>query len=387
MIIRLANYFSASYQCHLLPALNPEEINYDVSQLSLHNFHSINEHSKIRKLYNFVLWLFFLFFRLRKLKPNVSISFLERSNVANVIICKLLNIKSTISVRNNLEAQYSDKSPFAKRVIYKILGFFYRRADCIVVVAEQLEMQLINNLNLAGCNLITIYNPQPMHQFRESASQPIKNKTISMFIEGKKSAIAIGRLTHQKGFIHLIRAFKQVHDQINDSALIILGEGTLKSKLDGTIDELGLQDSVKIFDYENNPFSVIDKCDVFAFPSLYEGIANALLEALSIGKRIVTTDCLSGPREILGFDLGQPPLIEPVRLTHGSIVPRLDTSTIAHSSDLTKEETFLATELIYQLNVAQNLNKLHPPKTLEKFDEAVVMSKWNQTVENLINLR
>ncbi|WP_448250486.1 glycosyltransferase [Thalassotalea agariperforans] len=379
MIIRLANYFSESYNCHLFPAIDSQSLsNYDLSDIDLHVYKGFDEKIKISKFYNFFCWLFFLASHFRKIRPDVSISFLERSNVANIIICKLLNIKSVVSVRNNLDAQYSHKSPFIKKCIYVVLGFFYRRADVIVVVAEQLQEQLIHNLKLDKDKIKTIYNPQPLSKFSQLAKQSIQNKQIINFITNKKSVITVGRLNEQKGLHHLIRAFKFVLKSEPEAVLLILGEGPLKSSLDNLINEFQLDNHCKIFNYEKNPFAIVDKCDVFAFPSLWEGIANALLEAVAIGAKVVTTDCMSGPREILGYNLNSPQLLKAHRLAGGSIIPRLDGENRNYQEPLSATEQCLTEEIIYQLNYAKPHEKL---PSIANFDEHIVMQKWNSTIE------
>jgi glycosyltransferase involved in cell wall biosynthesis len=384
MLLRLADYFSELYDSHVFPAVESKGYaHYDVSRLNLHKFTNQNESGKIRNLYNFFCWLFYLAFHYKKLKPIISISFLERSNVANVIICRLFKIKSVISVRNNLEAQYRDKPKIIRKIIYGILGFFYRRADLIVVVADQLQEQLILNLRLNDQKLITIYNPQPVKKFQSLAKHTIKNSEIENFIKDKKSIITVGRLTEQKGLHHLIRSFREVHSAEPNTVLLILGEGMLKFELQLLIDEMQLGDVIKMFNYEINPYSIVDKCTVFAFPSLWEGIANALLEAIAVGKTVVTTDCLTGPRELLGYSIDYPPIKSPVRLACGSIIPEMEKEKYG-GEDLTQSETFLAEELLYYLSDEHQYDGEHGKKIAQNFNDKLIMQKWHKTVNDLI---
>jgi glycosyltransferase involved in cell wall biosynthesis len=384
MLIRLANHFSDMYDCHVFPAIPSNGYNhYDVSHLYLHKYENLKEFGKFRKFYNFFCWIFYLGAKFRKLKPQISISFLERSNVANVIICKLFNIKSVISVRNNLEAQYRDKPKIIKKLIYGILGFFYRKADLIIVVAEQLQDQLVINLKLDKEKLITVYNPQPIDKFQSLAKEPITNSTIEAFIKDKKSIVSVGRLTEQKGLHHLIRAYKKIIVAEPNTVLVILGEGELKDELQQLIDDFQLQKVIRIFNYEKNPFSIVDKCTVFAFPSLWEGIANSLLEAIAIGRPVVTTDCLTGPRELLGYPIELPPLSAPVKLKCGSIIPEMENNKDSREP-LTQSEEFLAKELLYYLNDNFYYDGEFGKRKSQDFNDTLIMKRWHTTINNLI---
>ena len=113
----------------------------------------------------------------------------------------------------------------------------------------------------------------------------------------KKTFIAVGRLTKQKNFTLLLNAFAKVRQTI-DAQLIILGEGELRNDLEDQIKTLKLKD-VHLLGFVDNPFALMKQADIFVSSSLWEGFGNAIAESLALGTQVVSTDCPSGPAEIL----------------------------------------------------------------------------------------
>ena len=111
--------------------------------------------------------------------------------------------------------------------------------------------------------------------------------------------INIGRLTYQKAQVHLIRAFKRVVNEIPSSKLVILGQGELKKELDNEIINCNLQNNVFMLGFQENPYIYLKKSSVFVLSSLYEGMSNALLEAMYCVLPIIATDCKTGTKKIL----------------------------------------------------------------------------------------
>lgn len=110
--------------------------------------------------------------------------------------------------------------------------------------------------------------------------------------------LSVGRLHPQKDYTTLIHAFRRVCDRM-PARLIILGEGSERPALEGLIRELQLQDNVSLPGFHDNPYGFMAHADVFVLSSAYEGLPNVLVEALACGVPVVSTDCPSGPSEIL----------------------------------------------------------------------------------------
>jgi glycosyltransferase involved in cell wall biosynthesis len=111
----------------------------------------------------------------------------------------------------------------------------------------------------------------------------------------------VGRLDKQKDFPTLIRAFAQVKQQL-PARLMILGEGQDRKLLSDLVQELGLEKDVALPGFVDNPFAYMKRSALFVLSSLYEGLPTVLIEAIAVGTPVVSTDCKSGPAEILEND-------------------------------------------------------------------------------------
>jgi glycosyltransferase involved in cell wall biosynthesis len=110
--------------------------------------------------------------------------------------------------------------------------------------------------------------------------------------------LAVGKLKRRKGFSTLLRAFARLRAR-RDARLIVLGEGEERPHLETLAAELGIRDAVDLHGFADNPLAYMARSDVFVLPSEWEGLPTVLIEALVCGCPVVSTDCPSGPAEIL----------------------------------------------------------------------------------------
>jgi glycosyltransferase involved in cell wall biosynthesis len=141
-----------------------------------------------------------------------------------------------------------------------------------------------------------IYNPIISDELKTKAAQPLDDP---WFTPGHPPVIlAVGRLDPAKDYSGLIKAFSILRQQI-DANLMILGEGPERGKLESLAQELGLSDSVRLPGLMMNPFPYMTNADVFVLSSIWEGLPGTLIQAMACGCPVVSTDCPSGPSEIL----------------------------------------------------------------------------------------
>jgi glycosyltransferase involved in cell wall biosynthesis len=110
--------------------------------------------------------------------------------------------------------------------------------------------------------------------------------------------ISCGRLTPQKDFHTLLRAFALLRRE-TPSRLVILGEGPEREKLEALIRSLGIEDCAALFGFEENPYKYIARARLFVLSSISEGLPTVIIEAMALGTPVVSTDCPSGPAELL----------------------------------------------------------------------------------------
>lgn len=171
----------------------------------------------------------------------------------------------------------------------------YNRFDNTVCVSEYVKKDFTEILDFKK-PIEVLYNTNETDKIKELANEEI---TDCVFSKDSKTLIAIGTLKKTKGFDRLIRIHKRLLDDGINNNLIILGKGPEESNLNGLIDTLGVNNSVKLLGYNTNPYKYIKHSDMFVCASFAEGFSTAATEALIIGTPVVTVD-VSGMKEMLG---------------------------------------------------------------------------------------
>lgn len=268
-----------------------------------------------------------LFLRVRQMKSilrgdanSIVISFLEYPNLINLLTPK--GCKTIVSVRNHMSTQYTDEG--MGRFWNATIRLLYGRADRIIAVSKEVKRDLISEYGLPGWKITVLYNSYPLQKITELSQEEVDDKHRWVF--EFPVIISVGRLVAQKGQWHLIRAFARVKREVPKAKLVILGEGNLKDRLQRLARELGVSNDVHFLGFQRNPFKYVARSRVFVLSSLYEGFPNALAEAMACGIPVVSSDCPSGPREILApGEFGENEIsykIDPDR--YGVLVPVCD---------------------------------------------------------------
>lgn len=172
----------------------------------------------------------------------------------------------------------------------------YPEADEIVAVSEGVANDLAASVHIARESIQVIPNPVITPELKAKAKEKVDHP---WFQPGEPPVvISVGRLTTQKDFGLLIRAFARARKAC-PSRLVILGEGEDRPMLTGLIRQLGLEQDVSLVGFVSNPYSFMTRASAFVLSSRWEGLPTVLIEALYCGLPVVSTDCPSGPYEIL----------------------------------------------------------------------------------------
>lgn len=252
-----------------------------------------------------------------RLQPDTVLSFLTRANVANVMATQGRPPACIISERVNTSAHF--RSGFGAVIAKALVRRFYRRADHVISVSDGVSDDLARNFRVSPSRMSVIANPVDHAAIEAMAGE------APALAPDRPYIVAAGRLVPNKNFAMLIDAFAQ--SKLTGD-LVILGEGPLRGALEEQVRALGLEERVHLPGFVENPFAIIARATLFAMPSNVEGFPNGLVEAMACGRPIVSTNCPSGPSEIL---LGCPRLA--VTCTTycpaGAVVPPGDRSLFA----------------------------------------------------------
>ena len=297
---------------------------------------------------------------LKKNNIDISLSFMTRPNYIN-IFAKLYGskIKTIISERSYFSLQYSYNN--LQSFINKKLVKLYNFADFIITNSTGNAEDLIENFNISTTKIDTIYNIVDIKKINLLQKEKIAIK------KEKFTFVTIGRLDRGKNHQLLIKAIKEI-----DANLWIIGEGELKKKLELLIENLKLKDKVKLLGRQNNPYKFLNKADCFVFASNHEGFPNVLLEALACKLPIISTDCKSGPREILAPNTDFTKQTKEIELAeYGILTPVGDVEKMAKAMKM----------VIKNKNLGENYLK-KAINRVKDFEVKKIMKEWEETIEN-----
>lgn len=227
-------------------------------------------------------------------------------------------------VQTHLTQQFRDHQPLTGgKVRPQLVRWFYPWADEIVAASQGVALDVATMTQLPSEHIQVIYNPVVTPAVKAKIQTAIAHP---WFAPGEPPVVlGVGRLVTQKDFPTLIRAFAVLRQQ-RSARLMILGEGDQRAKLEALIQALDLGDDVALPGFVDNPYAYMAKASVFALSSIFEGFGNVVAEALAAGTPIVSTDCESGPAEILAGG------------EYGRLVPVGDAQTLATAIAATLNE-------------------------------------------------
>ena len=231
-------------------------------------------------------------------RPRALLSAKDRANQVAIAAKKLSGRPKRLVVRlgTTVSAALDGKHVMKKWVWYLPMRLFYRWADKVVAVSEGVKRDLLTITGLDPDKIDVIANPVISSRIHQLSKMPAAHPWLS---DGNLPIIVgAGRLTRQKDFPTLIKAFAQVIAS-RPMRLVILGEGSDRPQLTALTRDLGIEPYVILPGYEANPYSIIGQAALFVLSSIWEGSPNVLTEALALGIPVVATDCPSGPREVL----------------------------------------------------------------------------------------
>src|SRR5271165_2318247 len=236
---------------------------------------------------------------LRAREPEAMIAAMTHCSAAAVIARSIARKKTKIvATEHNTMSKIVANTSGLK---YRLMPFWSRwalnSADAIVAVSGGVADDLSAQTGILRKRVRVIYNPVITDALHAAGAAAVEHP---WFDSGQPPVIlAVGRLDKQKDFPMLVRAFRLIRDR-RPARLVILGEGPDRARIESVVHDAGLTGDVALPGFEDNPYRFMKRAAVFASSSQWEGFGVALVEALSLGTPVVSTNCTHGPAEILG---------------------------------------------------------------------------------------
>lgn len=235
---------------------------------------------------------------LNQARPNAVLSFLNYPNIVLLLTSRVCSAKTrfVVSVRNHMSAAAAHNGGNWVRSVPRLMRRLFELADAVIAPSHGVADDVVQITGVPRNRVTVIYNPVFRPELPALAEAPVEH---SWFAESNEPVVlGAGKLKPQKDFATLIQAFAKVRAQ-RPARLIILGEGKSAPQLRAMAHKLGVSKDVDFPGYVQNPFAFYRRASVFVLSSMWEGLPNALIEALACGCPVVSTDCPSGPSEIL----------------------------------------------------------------------------------------
>ena len=345
VVTTLANALIDDYELYIITFINPKPFYKLDDNITLVNcVDSIQPSSNILEAIknNYILFKKIHAIR-KKYKINLLISFLTPANILTTLVAKYNGIPVIISERNN---PYSEKAPKIWEIMRAIT---YPKANYVVVQTETIKSFYAKKIKQNRLEIL----PNPI-----SAELTLqRNNTV----QKENLILNAGRLSDQKAQDILIKAFARTEN--THWKLVIAGEGPNRVKYDKLIKKLNLGDKVLLLGRQKDIHELYNSSKIFAFSSLYEGFPNALIEAMHFGLACVSTDCPTGPSELINDSI------------NGYLIPMNDEKAMAE-----------------KLNVLMNDENKRKSfgdkaiKTVKKIEIKNVVVQWKALIENCIGL-
>lgn len=329
-------------------------IEYDLPKYITPIILSNSKKSGVKKL----LELSFIAMKLKKYikenNINIVMSFLYRPNYIN-ILAKIFGSshKSIINIRSTT-SRYKNEGLLGKINLFLINNLF-DKADLIISNSKGVDEDLKSIMNITT-NTKVIYNPVDIKYI--NSKKDICEDVDFKFFSNKKYIISVGRLIPLKRNFDLIEAFFELQKEDDNLEVLFLGDGILKNDLINECVKLNIENKVHFLGNVKNPFYYLSRSNLFVLNSQIEGFPNVLVEAMTCGLPVISSDCKSGPREILETE------------KYGLLYPVGDVGTL-----IEKIKFYL-----YQ-DVDKEVIKVKSLKRIEDFSVDKIMNQFKKVLE------
>ncbi|MEZ6119676.1 MAG: glycosyltransferase family 4 protein [Pirellulaceae bacterium] len=278
---------------------------------------------------------------LQRQRPDVVISFCDRTNLETLLATRGINVPVIVSERTNPHQNPQHWPwPLLRRQLYPL-------ASCMVVQTTAVGRH--TQSHAPGTRVTTIANP--LRPLAENSPQTNRLETI----------VAVGRLDPCKGLDTLIAAFATIHERYPSWTVQIIGEGSERTALTALVAKLNLQHRIHFVGQTQHPEEYLATAGIYVLPSRWEGFPNSLLEAMAAGCPCLAADCDFGPAELIHHG------------KNGLLTPVDDATTLASHLEQLMTDAKLRTQL------GQRASEVH-----QEYRLSSIIQQWNNLVEQVM---
>lgn len=237
---------------------------------------------------------------LRKERPAHIISGAHDINLMSLLATKIAFVaaKNSITFHNHLTSEIASSQGLKLikiKIIVLLIRALIKSSNSVIAVSEGVKENILDYFPHVKNKTYVIYNPVITDTTYQNSEKVLVQKAIP---NDKEWILFAGRFVHQKGIDVLLKAFQEIKDK-TDALLILAGDGSGKEDIKEFIRQNGLQNRVFLIGFVSNIFPWMKKASVFVLPSRHEGLGNVIIEAMYCGTQVISTDCPSGPAEIM----------------------------------------------------------------------------------------
>ncbi|MDA3838154.1 MAG: glycosyltransferase [Candidatus Delongbacteria bacterium] len=314
---------------------------------------------------------------------DITLTFSENPNIHNVIT--KCDDKTIISVHSFTSRNIIDgmKSKFYTFFYRFMIKKYFNKADRVVTVSNGVKHDLVSQFNINENIIEVLYNPHNIDRIINLSKEVIATE-VNLLFKDNFTILNIGNINVAKGHWNLIRSFSLVKKQIPNASLIIIGDSDLEMGffIKKLISDLNLDDSVNLLGYQKNPYKFLKLADIFTFSSIYEGFGISIVEALACSIPVISTDCKSGPREILAPSTDYKKATDTIEYAeYGILTPASNEEMLDATVPITSKEKLLA-EAMIKLCSDKEMRNSYSRKGLQRALDFGI----DKTIQNYDNL-
>ncbi|MBV0902719.1 glycosyltransferase [Haloarcula salina] len=291
---------------------------------------------------------------LEESEPDALLSQVTHANTVCLAASLVADTRTKLIPTEHNAFDVEPATTLKSKLLRKLAVRLLPSADRVIAVSQGVSDSLVEQMSLREDDVTVLHNPIEIERVRERAHQSVDHEWIED--DDLDVVLFVGRLDSQKDLQTWLRAFDRVHESRPDTRAVVAGQGPLREELHDSAEQMGISDAVSVPGYVDNPYRYMHRASVFLLTSRFEGLPTVLIEAMACGCPVVSTDCPSGPREILAD--GQ----------YGRLTPVGDVSEIATAVEKTLDDETDTSAL------KRRANDFSPAEVLDDYERFIQTS-------------